>query len=837
MQRRRTAAGREQQLGLLDTARQDAAHGGRFALVTGPAGSGRSTLLDAAADAWAATGAAVLRVPRPEHDDSAAGYAALLHVVREQYERLADPQLAGLLSTIGTLSALPPDGGHLPTLAQETSAAFGLIGRRVPAVILADDADRAPGLTAALAAAVRDGCLVVAVARAAEGRLAALADVVVPLPPLETPAIREMLSQRHGAPLDEAVLPALRIALGSLAGHPATVLQTVDQLVAADRLRVVGGHLCLIDPHAPIPLPAAHPLAVTLRERGPVAVRLATMAAVTRFGLGDLKLFADATLGTLDGYGWMLDSLVEAGVLVATPYGGFRPQNPALVARLVADAGPDAVARLHRAYAAAMFRRAGAGVPTDRATLADHVTSAGVAMPTDRGTGVHLAATAAEATDRDPDRDPDRAADWLRAALWHTGGGRAADDILARLLRLLVRTGRFGQLAEVVQQAGAPSARRAGDLAAATALAALHSGDTWLTVPDLPSTLVTADEFAQVTRAVGAGGDTDGLLTAGTHGDFVEIFRLVLGPRRYGVPVDGPLAAYHRLHTCYARGDLPGVASAVRATGLTGGDAPNAYRLARLWGVEALGMLGRPFEAAAWMASVPDEPPYSALRWWALNGPAGEPETAAEAADRLASARTAYARQRAHGSRIGVEQLLVRAAVLATRFGLEPFVPDPAAPVSTETSMLLRGLAGSAADAETAAELLRARGHQPALAQACLALAQVAADPRPWLLEAQTAADAIGSPLLTSAITGAMREHGVRRPRSRSPQAAFSAVEMQIIELIRRGLTNRQIAAQVRMSEKTIENYLTRLFARTGCRSRVELAAASLTTDILGAAS
>ncbi|MDR7274251.1 helix-turn-helix transcriptional regulator [Catenuloplanes atrovinosus] len=859
MQRRRTAAGREEQLAALGTARQEAAAGGRFVLVTGEAGSGRSTLLDAAADAWAAEGAVVLRVPHPDGDDSAAGYAALLHAVREQYERLADPQLAGLLSAIGRLTSAGAPDGHLATLAQETSAAFGLIGRRVPTVVIADDADDAPGLTAALAAAVRDGCLVAASARAAEGRLAALAGTVVPLPPLPAAAIREMLCQRHGAPLDEAVLPALRGALGSLAGHPATVLQTADALVRTGRLRVVRGHLCLVDPLAPIALPAEHPIVVALHARGPVAVRLATMAAVTRFGLDDLELFADATLGRLDRYGWVLDALAADGTLVATPQGSFRPRSAALAARLVEDAGPAAAARLHRAYAAAMFRRAGAGVPADQATLADHVTSAGVAMPTDRGTGVSLAATAAAATDR----EPDRAADWLRAALWHTGGGRAADDILARLLRLLVRTGRFGQLAEVVQAAG-PAAHRGGDLAAAAALAALHTGTPvpgdatgplalahgWLTGAPCPatvttsSTLVTADEFTRAAHAAGAGTDADDLLVAGTHGDLAEILRLVLGEQRYGVPADGPLAAYHRLHLAYARGDLPGLLSAARSADLTGGDAPAVRRLARLWGAEALGLQGRPDEAASWIASVPDEAPYAALRWWAANGPVGEPQSAGDAADRLAAAHTALARQLAHGSRIGTEQLVVRATVLAVRFGLSAEaaawreVAEAPGRCSTETALVVRALAtADAAAADRAAELLRARDHRCTLAQAGIALARVSAEPRRRLLEAQSAADAIGSPWLRSAVTAAMREHGVRRPRSRSTQDAFSAVEMQIIELIRRGRTNRQIAVQVRMSEKTIENYLTRLFARTGCRSRVELAAASLTPDFLGASS
>ena len=48
---------------------------------------------------------------------------------------------------------------------------------------------------------------------------------------------------------------------------------------------------------------------------------------------------------------------------------------------------------------------------------------------------------------------------------------------------------------------------------------------------------------------------------------------------------------------------------------------------------------------------------------------------------------------------------------------------------------------------------------------------------------------------------------------------------------------NRQIAIDMRISEKTVENRLSRLFARTGCRSRVELAAASLEGRLLDVAS
>ncbi|MGC5284845.1 LuxR C-terminal-related transcriptional regulator [Micromonospora sp. DT231] len=893
--------GRATQLDALDAARAAAATGGGFALVRGPAGSGRTSLLEAAAGAWRTAGVVVLRVAPAAPGDTAAGFAALLNAVRDQYELLADPPLAGPLSALGALCDMPAgeDAGRGIALAQQAAAAFALIGRRGPTVLIADDAG--PALAPALAAAVRAGCLVVAAGGPGDGRLGTLADVVVDLPPMSAEAVRGMLARRYAVPLDDAVPSALSTALGPLAGHPGTVLEVAHELTRTGRLAVVRGHLCLLDPHAPIALPTDHSLLATLRARGPVAVRLATMAAVTRFGVDDLPLFADATRGRLSDYGWIIDELIDDGLLVAGPRDGIVPQSPALTARLIADAGPDAVARLHRACAAAMFRRAASGRPADGAALADQVTSAGVALPFDRRTAVTLAATADENTDR----APDRAAHWLRAALWHAGDGRAGDDILARLLRLLVRTGQVARLGEVVdtaiQRGHGASSRHAADLAAAAALVAVHTGepvpttirsalrgapagqaivdlaDWWLTggppakpqpgpepaperEPGPPVALADAGallhpaELGVLADAVGpgladAGPATEELLLAGETGDVAALLGLVLGPHRYGVPKDGLLSAYHRLHTCQAGGDLSGLLSAARELDLTGAEAPLPRCLARLWAAEALGLLGRATEAPSWLRSVPEEPPYAALRWWAANGPAGEAQTAQEAARRLGDGRRAYESHRRHGSRIGVEHLLVRAAGLAARFGLgeqmawltavvDADAAEPRRRVSRQTTLLVQALCRSDANAAArGVDLVRAGGNRLALAYACLALGRVAEDPRPWLVEAQAVAKTMTSGWLRSAVAAAMRERDVRQPRTRTPRTGFSPVETHIIELIGHGRTNRQIAAQVRISEKTVENHLTRLFARTGCRSRVELAAVSLTTDILGPAS
>ena len=54
---------------------------------------------------------------------------------------------------------------------------------------------------------------------------------------------------------------------------------------------------------------------------------------------------------------------------------------------------------------------------------------------------------------------------------------------------------------------------------------------------------------------------------------------------------------------------------------------------------------------------------------------------------------------------------------------------------------------------------------------------------------------------------------------------AWSATEERIVALISRGRTNRQIGSELGLSEKTVESHLTRLFAKSGCRSRVALVA------------
>jgi len=55
---------------------------------------------------------------------------------------------------------------------------------------------------------------------------------------------------------------------------------------------------------------------------------------------------------------------------------------------------------------------------------------------------------------------------------------------------------------------------------------------------------------------------------------------------------------------------------------------------------------------------------------------------------------------------------------------------------------------------------------------------------------------------------------------------SLSARELEIAELVRQGKTNRQIAAELFLSEKTVETYLSRIFAKLGVSSRTTVAGA-----------
>ncbi|MFG1917533.1 AAA family ATPase [Micromonospora sp. NPDC048898] len=86
----------------------------------------------------------------------------------------------------------------------------------------------------------------------------------------------------------------------------------------------------------------------------------------------------------------------------------------------------------------------------------------------------------------------------------------------------------------------------------------------------------------------------------------------------------------------------------------------------------------------------------------------------------------------------------------------------------------------------------------------------------------------LGAILHRSRVRQAMRDHGITVP---GRAQTLAEGERLLAALVAEGLSNRQLAAATQNSAKSIEGRLTRLFNRTGYRSRVELATAVLLGD------
>ncbi len=83
-----------------------------------------------------------------------------------------------------------------------------------------------------------------------------------------------------------------------------------------------------------------------------------------------------------------------------------------------------------------------------------------------------------------------------------------------------------------------------------------------------------------------------------------------------------------------------------------------------------------------------------------------------------------------------------------------------------------------------------------------------------------------GEALLDPRITRRLIQEYVARPApggSDRVLAGLTERERELLRLVARGLSNREIAAQESLSEATVKTYLGRLLAKTGSRDRAQL--------------
>ncbi len=98
------------------------------------------------------------------------------------------------------------------------------------------------------------------------------------------------------------------------------------------------------------------------------------------------------------------------------------------------------------------------------------------------------------------------------------------------------------------------------------------------------------------------------------------------------------------------------------------------------------------------------------------------------------------------------------------------------------------------------------------------------------LRRAQEAFEQMGAALWAERASTELARVGLRR----SAPAQLTSSEQRVVELAAAGRTNREVAAQLFMSPKTVEANLARIYRKLGVRSRAELGAQLATTAFIG---
>ena len=295
----------------------------------------------------------------------------------------------------------------------------------------------------------------------------------------------------------------------------------------------------------------------------------------------------------------------------------------------------------------------------------------------------------------------------------------------------------------------------------------------------------------------------------------------------YGVTTVAPVSSLHRQVVRGCRtGDWSAVLAAARRLELAGPRAAAMLSAARLLAAEVCAEQGDDRQAMAWLAA--DDGHLPVLRAWVESG----------LRMRLGDLGAAFdlgwpAYLDAQDNEPGRQRLLMRLMVIAVLDGDHEravMVLDEIEDQLTDSALLLFARAAVRHDLDglrRAADLIRRRGHRPELLTICMVAGGLAAEPRSWLNEAHELATSLGARPLRARARDLMRLRGVSTPRTTADRTTtLSGTELQIGTLIRRGRTNRQIAVALRMSEKTVEYHLSRVFTKTGARTRVGVAAA-----------
>jgi two-component system, NarL family, response regulator DevR len=115
----------------------------------------------------------------------------------------------------------------------------------------------------------------------------------------------------------------------------------------------------------------------------------------------------------------------------------------------------------------------------------------------------------------------------------------------------------------------------------------------------------------------------------------------------------------------------------------------------------------------------------------------------------------------------------------------------------------------------------------PDLVQECIeagARGYVVKDVERFSLKESIRAVYRGLSVLAPQVAGQVMEGSRAREQAGSRRAALSASQVAILRLISRGHSNREIAAEVHLSENTVKTHVQEIFRKLGVRNRVEAA-------------
>ncbi|WP_438387704.1 AAA family ATPase [Actinopolyspora saharensis] len=333
--------------------------------------------------------------------------------------------------------------------------------------------------------------------------------------------------------------------------------------------------------------------------------------------------------------------------------------------------------------------------------------------------------------------------------------------------------------------------------------------------------------------------DTEQLREAGSMLDHTTALELLLGNHHDGQSHHGRSRGYRGVLHHYHTGEWDTALSTARSLEAARPHARSslAHHLTRVVAAEICAARGHFRRAEEWLARIQHGFACGHLVAWVRCGLRHRRgHTAAAVADGWRD----YQRHRDRGSTAGLERLLERLIDYSVRIGdrdgaermleeLTTFEARHRTSSAREAALIAGGMVRSdPTSLREGIQLARQRGDAPRVAHGCAAAGDLLDEPQPWLHEGYALVKRFGSSYGRGLFSDLMRSRGIALTRSRGPKEPLSSTENRIIDLVSDGHTNRQIAMAVQASEKTVESHLTKLFARTGYRSRVELATARL---------